>query len=67
MWVYQRYGIFHKGSIVLTKSAFLFNFCKKTIDNFPYKKYNGLVMQLGISKEFQKSLKGECIYYEKTD
>jgi len=22
--------------------------------NFPYRKYNGLVMQLGISKEFQK-------------
>jgi len=54
MWVYRRYRVFPKGSIVLVKSAFLFNFYKKTIDNFPYKKYNGLVMQLGISKEFQK-------------
>jgi len=57
MWVYRRYRVFPKGLIVLVKSAFLFNFYKKTIDNFPYKKYNGLVMQLGISKEFQKSLK----------
>ena len=40
--------------------------CKKTIDNFPYLKYNFLVMQLGISKEFQKE-KGECINYEKAD
>ena len=28
--------------------------CKKTIDNFPYPKYNDLVMQLGISKNFKK-------------
>ena len=27
---------------------------KKTIDNFPYTKYNQLVMQLGISKKFSK-------------
>ena len=40
--------------------------CKKTIDNFTYKKYNGLVMQLGISKRFKKK-KGECIHYEKAD
>ena len=40
--------------------------CKKTIDNFPYRKYNGLVMQLGISKYFKKK-KGECINYEKAD
>ena len=41
--------------------------CKKTIDNFPYPKYNDLVMQLGISKIFQKEKKGECINYEKAD
>ena len=34
--------------------------------NFTYKKYNGLVMQLGISKRFKKK-KGECIHYEKAD
>jgi len=28
--------------------------CQKGIDNFPYRKYNYLVMQLGISKEFKK-------------
>ncbi|EHF03101.1 hypothetical protein HMPREF1020_04952, partial [Clostridium sp. 7_3_54FAA] len=33
---------------------------------FPYPKYNDLVMQLGISKIFQKK-KGECINYEKAD
>ena len=33
-------------------------FCKKTIDNFSYPKYNGLVMQLGISRKvFQKEKK----------
>lgn len=42
------------------------NFIKKTIDNFPYWKYNGLVMQLGISKSFKKK-KGECINHEKAD
>ena len=41
-------------------------FCKKTIDNFTYRKYNGFVMQLGISKRFKKK-KGECIHYEKAD
>ena len=34
--------------------------------NFTYTKYNGLVMQLGISKRFKKK-KGECIHYEKAD
>ena len=34
--------------------------------NFPYRKYNNLVMQLGISKNFKKK-KGECIHYEKAD
>ena len=34
---------------------------------FPYPKYNDLVMQLGISKIFQKEKKGECINYEKAD
>ncbi|MFR3165238.1 MAG: hypothetical protein ACLTQG_25655 [Hungatella sp.] len=27
---------------------------KKSIDNFPYRKYNYLVMQLGISKSISK-------------
>ena len=34
--------------------------------NFSYRKYNGLVMQLGISKNFKKK-KGECINHEKAD
>ena len=37
-----------------------------TCDNFPYKKYNCLVMQKGFRKEIQNA-KGECIYYEKAD
>ena len=37
-----------------------------TSDNFPYQKYNDLVMQLGISKSFKKK-KGECINHEKAD
>ena len=29
-------------------------FCKKTIDNFPYPKYNDLVMQLGFREKYFK-------------
>ena len=38
------------------KGAFKRNFkkYKKTIDNFPYRKYNHLVMQVGISKSISK-------------
>ena len=39
-------------------SYIFLKFYKKTIDNFPYQKYNDLVMQLGISKSFKKK-KGE--------
>ena len=50
----------------LQNLKFCKNFVKKTIDNFSYQKYNGLVMQLGISKNFKKK-KGECINHEKAD
>ena len=57
LWMYRRYRVFpqEKFKKGFTKSC---KICKKTIDNFSYAKYNDLVMQLGISKKFQKSLKG---------
>ena len=39
--------------------------CKKTIDNFPYWKYNQLVMQLGISKSISKRKKESALIMRK--
>ena len=42
-------------------------FCKKTIDNFSYKKYNVPRNAIRNFKKRFKKTKGECINYEKAD
>ena len=41
--------------------------CKKTIDNFSYKKYNVPRNAIRNFKKVSKRKKGECINYEKAD